>query len=192
MFWIQYFVAFDNQEQRSLLTSFRRGFQDYQSQTSGYLETFRILFAEWWKDVKGENGFETRAAAVGYAAGAGLLLVAGILLLFALIRVVRRKRMLSQLLARLRPKSGPNIIDFYEHMVRILADRGMIRLPHQTPLEFAAFVGLPAVGYITEEYNRVRFGAVNDPDATQLSVWMDELRASLAERAETRVPGRSD
>jgi transglutaminase-like putative cysteine protease len=43
MFWIQYFVAFDNQEQRSLLTSFRRGFQDYQSQTSGYLETFQFL-----------------------------------------------------------------------------------------------------------------------------------------------------
>ncbi|HSK72656.1 MAG TPA: DUF3488 and transglutaminase-like domain-containing protein, partial [Pyrinomonadaceae bacterium] len=40
-FWIQYFVAYDNQEQRSLFNSVRSSFQDYQAQTSAWLNDFQ-------------------------------------------------------------------------------------------------------------------------------------------------------
>jgi hypothetical protein len=43
-------------------------------------------------------------------------------------------------------------------MLKILARRNLVRGPGQTPLEFAAVVGLAEAFYLTEVYNRVRFG----------------------------------
>ena len=49
-------------------------------------------------------------------------------------------------------------IEFYDRMLKILARRNLVRGPGQTPLEFAAVVGLAEAFYLTEVYNRVRFG----------------------------------
>lgn len=179
MFWIQYFVAFDNQEQRSLFTSFRRGFQDYQSQTSGYLETFRILVAEWWKDVKGENGFETRAAAIAYAIGFGVLLIVFIIASVFAYRRIRRMKLLSYLRKFFTPKKKLTVVEFYERMVRALSDRGLARLPSQTPLEFAYATQIPEAILITEKYNSVRFGRaeLSRDEREQVENWLGTFTA---------------
>jgi hypothetical protein len=44
-------------------------------------------------------------------------------------------------------------------LIAVLARQGLERLPDQTPLEFAATVGLKEAETITVAYNRVRFGA---------------------------------
>ncbi|MCA1588982.1 MAG: DUF3488 and transglutaminase-like domain-containing protein, partial [Acidobacteria bacterium] len=51
MIWIQYFVAFDIQEQRSLFTSIKRGLSDYNARATGYTERIQIEFAEWWRQL---------------------------------------------------------------------------------------------------------------------------------------------
>ena len=66
-FWIQYFVAFDNQEQRSLAKSVRTGFVEYQSRVSSYLGHAQDLLAEWWAEVRGDKGTQASLTAVGYA-----------------------------------------------------------------------------------------------------------------------------
>ena len=179
MFWIQYFVAFNNQEQRSLLNSVKKGFVDYQSKTSTYMETFQILLAEWWKDVKGEHGFETRAAAVGYAIAGILLLVIFIFALRLAGNRVRRMAIWSQLRSRLLRDKSPTVIEFYDRMVRMLEERGLVREPHQTPLEFAAATKLPEAVLLTKKYNSVRFGNANlsGSERDQIENWLGSFLA---------------
>ena len=161
MFWIQYFVAFDNQEQRSMFTNLRRGFQDYQSSTSTYLETLQILVAEWWKDVKGENGALTRLSAIAYAVAAAGFVIGLIIGLWWLVKRIRKAGLFARLYRWLRPDGKGAVIDFYERMVRILETHGYVRSPFQTPLEFAVGTQFPEAVSITEEYNRVRFGGAD-------------------------------
>lgn len=175
MFWIQYFVAFDNQEQRSLILSVKKSFVDYQSKTTNYLDTLQALIAEWWKDVRGDNGFETRATAIGYGIAilSGSLL--GIFLIVLLYRGIRRMKIWSRMTAWIKPARNPTVVEFYERMVSILADRGFVRAPHQTPLEFAHETGVPEVVGITDRYNSVRFGEAKlTPDERErIEVWLD-------------------
>lgn len=161
MFWIQYFVAFDNQEQRSMFTNLRRSFQDYQSSTSNYLETIQILVAEWWKDVKGENGDLTRVSAIAYAIAAAAFVVGLIIALWWLVKRIRKAGLFARLYRWFRPAGKGAVIDFYERMVRILETHGYVRSPFQTPLEFAVGTHFPEAVSITEEYNRVRFGGAD-------------------------------
>jgi transglutaminase-like putative cysteine protease len=158
MFWIQYFVAFDNQEQRSLFTNLRKGFLDYQSSTSNYFEAMQLLIAAWWRDVQGANGFETRAAAIGYAAAAVLLVVVFLIGLWFAWKRFRKLSLLTWLKRWFAPKPKRTVIEFYERMTRLLEQKGFARHPYQTPLEFAMDTRMPEVVLITEEYNRVRFG----------------------------------
>ncbi|MEQ1761959.1 MAG: DUF3488 and transglutaminase-like domain-containing protein [Pyrinomonadaceae bacterium] len=179
MFWIQYFVAFDNQEQRSLFTNLRRGFLDYQSSTSNYFETMQILVAEWWKDVQGENGFETRAAAIGYATAAVLLVVAVLIGLWLAWRRLKRIAIWAWIKRWLTPKPKRTVIEFYERMVRLLAERGLVRSAHQTPLEFAYATDIPEAVSLTQRYNSVRFGEVelSMEERHEIEEWLGRFSA---------------
>ena len=66
-FWIQHFVAYDNQEQRSLARSVRDGFAGYQAMMSSYLGYAQnILVEKWWAEVRGDKGLRASLAAIGY------------------------------------------------------------------------------------------------------------------------------
>jgi protein-glutamine gamma-glutamyltransferase len=158
MFWIQYFVAFDNQEQRSLFTTVRRGFTDYSDKASSWLNEARDLAIAWWNEVRGDSGFYASFMAIVYGIA---VLFSTVLLLYVfrwsmrrLTRFVIRRRMWERLFGRQRA----SVIEFYERLQAVLAKRGLIREPHQTPLEFAYAVGIPEALSITEKYNRVRYG----------------------------------
>jgi transglutaminase-like putative cysteine protease len=174
MLWIQYFVAFDNQEQRSLFTSVKRGFQDYQIKTSSYFETIRILVAEWWKDVKGENGLGTRMSAIGFGVAGLAIAIAFVLLVIVLVRSLRKHNVLARLIARFRPNRRAVVIDFYDRMIGLLAARGIVRDPHQTPLEFAYAIQIPEAVSLTQKYNSVRFGevALTRSERDEIESWL--------------------
>jgi transglutaminase-like putative cysteine protease len=180
MFWIQYFVAFDSQEQRSLFTSIRRGVSNYNAQASSWLETARQTLAEWWQDVRGQKGFEGSVAALLYGAAylAGAVFI--VLLFVWLYRRVVKLEVCRRLLNWARRKQGPSIVEFYDRMQRVLASKGFTRQPHQTPLEFAYAVGLPGAVRITEQYNRVRFGEkdLTDLEAAEIERCMEEILAA--------------
>ena len=178
-YWIQYFVAYDSAEQRSLFTSVRRSMANYGKQTSTWIDIGREELLVWWRDVRGDSGFQRSVTAVGYAIAS---LVTGIIVLIAFVWLYRRIVKLT-LWSRLRDllfgRQGISAVEFYERMLDVLASKGMVREPHQTPLEFAHAVGVPEAVGITEKYNRVRFGGrtLSGDEATEIDTWLGRLEA---------------
>lgn len=183
-FWIQYFVAFDNQEQRSLFTSVKKGVGEYQSRTSGVVNQLFDRLSDWWKEVRGDEGIGTSAL----AAVRGLLYLAatlvGLLLLVALYQKVVKLKVWRILWDRVFARRRATVVEFYERMQMVLADKGFTRAPHQTPLEFAFAVGMPEVVNITEKYNRVRFGEkhLSNSEADEIESWLKEISTAETQR----------
>ncbi len=175
--WIQYFVAFDSQEQRSLFTSVRKSVFDIQDSVSLAFSEFQTAFAEWWKNVRGDNGFTVSMTAVAMAL---LYLAGGILFLFViswLVRKIVKLKVWTTLWDRLFARRHATVVGFYERMLSVLASKGFKREPHQTPLEFAYAAGIPEVVCITEKYNSVRFGVkcLSSDDTKEIETWLKDL-----------------
>jgi protein-glutamine gamma-glutamyltransferase len=181
-YWIQYFVAYDNQEQRSLAKTVRSSFTDYQQGISSYLGRLQTAMNEWWAEVRGDHGAARSGAAIGYAALYAAIAIVSLLVFVWVVReVVKLKvwRGIADLLRRRKPHS---IVEFYDRMQRILASKGFVRQPHQTPLEFAYTVGMTEAINVTEKYNRVRFGAryLSDAETDEIAKWLDALEGQNA------------
>ncbi len=176
-YWIQYFVAFDNQEQRSLFSSVKNSFQDYQTKSTSWLNQFQDKISDWWREVRGDKGLQTSALAIlygiGFLLGAGL----GIFLIVWLYRKIIKLKVWKNASAWLRRKNETTIIEFYERLQKVLSRKGFSRQPHQTPLEFAFALEMPEAVRITEKYNRVRFGEKNltDAEAQEIEKWLKNL-----------------
>lgn len=71
---------------------------------------------------------------------------------------------------------------FYEQMLAIAARRGLIKQPHETPIEFAAASGLDQIREITAVYNRLRFGGdrLAEEEARRVSALLSELRSAAS------------
>jgi transglutaminase-like putative cysteine protease len=176
-FWIQYFVAYDSAEQRSLLTSVRRGVADYGKQTTGVIDAARERFLEWWRLVRGDAGFGQSVTAVGYGVAFLSAAVAIVMLFVWLYRWIVNLTIWQRLSRRFFGGPGASIVEFYERMLALLASKGLIREPHQTPLEFAVAVGSPAVLQVTEVYNAVRFGStkLTAKQLQEIELALDEI-----------------
>jgi Ca2+/Na+ antiporter len=176
-FWIQYIVSYDNQEQKSLLRSVRSSVQDYQIEATTWANLLQLRLADWWKQVRGDEGFAKSAWAIGY----GVLYLLGFALgIFAIVRLYRKSKKLKmweKLKAFFRREKEDSIVEFYERMQNVLARKGFERATHQTPLEFAFALNMPEAVKITEKYNRVRFGEKNlsRDEAQQIESWLKNL-----------------
>ena len=176
--WIQYFVAFDTQEQHSLARSMRSRFAKYQTDISSYLGHIQdVILTEWWAEIRGDKGNQARILAGGYLIGG----LAGVFILFFLLRVFYRKLIKLGIWQRLREhlfaKPTTSIVEFYDRMLRLLADKGIIRELSQTPLEFAFATNMPVAVQITEKYNGVRFGGkdLSREESAEIDDWLVEL-----------------
>ena len=76
------------------------------------------------------------------------------------------------------------VVEFYDRMQKILAGKGWVREPHQTPLEFAYAVGMPEAINVTEKYNRVRFGDkyLTLTESDEIDEWLKELETTDGHR----------
>jgi transposase len=74
---------------------------------------------------------------------------------------------------------------FYEQMLAIAARAGRIKPTHQTPMEFAAASRSQPIREITRLYNRVRFGGatLDEAETRRVSQLLAELRRDLSKRA---------
>jgi transglutaminase-like putative cysteine protease len=180
MFWIQYFVAFDNQEQRSLFTSVRRGIADYNEKASSWTNDLMQELQSWWQDVRGDQGFGASVTAVGWGVGVLALAIAGLGLFVWMYRWAVRLKVWSLLWNRLFARRNISVVEFYDRMQRVLATKGIVRELHQTPLEFANAVRMPEAVRITETYNRVRFGEKNlsRTESDEIESWLKGLSAA--------------
>ncbi|MEP7038283.1 MAG: DUF3488 and transglutaminase-like domain-containing protein [Acidobacteriota bacterium] len=176
-FWIQYFVSYDNQEQRSLMRSFKNGFSDYQSKTSIWLSETQHRLSDWWKEVRGDKGLQSSAKAVAYGIGYLLAVIFGIIFIVWFYRKIIKLAIWQKILAWLKYKNEATIVEFYERMQKVLASKGFTRQSHQTPLEFAFALDMPEAVKITEKYNRVRFGEKNlsKDEAQEIESWLEKI-----------------
>jgi hypothetical protein len=184
MFWIQYFVAFDNHEQRSLFTSIRRGVADYNARASSWMTEAQDTFVAWWGEVRGDSGSLARVTAIGYGAFAVGAAVLFVLLVRWSYRKLVRSKVWRRLWERFFTRRRSSVVEFYERMQRVLAGKGLVRQPHQTPLEFAFAIGMPEAVKITEKYNRVRFGeaGLSSDEAEEIEDWLGEISAAEAQK----------
>ncbi|MGQ0541777.1 MAG: transglutaminase TgpA family protein [Blastocatellia bacterium] len=185
MFWIQYFVAFDNQEQRSLFTSIRRSVSDYQSKTSSWIDYVQQSLSKWWSDVRGDRGLESSVVAIVWGVGYLLTAFFGALLFVWLYRKALKWKVWQWFIDRLYHKRRDSVVEFYDRMQRVLANKGFTREPHQTPLEFAFAVGVPEAVKITEKYNRVRFGEMllSRDESAEIENWLEEISTAKTQRS---------
>ncbi len=171
MMWIQYIVGYDNQEQRSLASSFTKKLYSFQAWISEKYENAK----KWTTDrLKAIRGLDEEMSP--FEAFAQLCLFFGTLVISIIIAVVLIKRIRFALKERAKRKS---VIEFYERMVRLLAKHGFRRADHETPLEFANEVGYKEAVLLTHAYNRVRFGGkvLTQDEAKKVEVWLSEMEA---------------
>lgn len=179
-FWIQHFVAYDNQEQQSLARSVRNSFFEYQANVSSYLSQAQNILSEWWAEVRGDNGLRASLTAIGFGAAYLAAAFVGIFFFLWLFRKIKRLAIWQRLWERFFKKSHASIVEFYDRMQIILREKGLTRAPFQTPLEFAYASGIPEVVSITEKYNRVRFGEKNlsNVEADEIESWLEGLKST--------------
>lgn len=154
LFWIQYVVAYDRQEQRSLANLLR-----------GQLSAFGLTLTRTAAPLAA--GLRTRLEGSNIDGGAvaarWILVSLGLTVVAALVLVSVRRR------KHKRPKRGADAasssatevlaVGFYRRMIESLKARGIERATDQTPMEFAASTGMPETVKITRAYHRVRYGA---------------------------------
>lgn len=176
--WIEYFVAFDDQGQRSLGRSVRSGFIDYQAKFASFIGITTDLAAEWLKDVRGDKGLQASVTAVVYGAVLLIVSVLGILLIIWIIKNIIRSKVWRRLSERIFSTNKSSIIEFYQTLISILEEQGLKRQPFQTPLEFAYAVDLPGVVEITKRYQKVRFGhyGLSRDEANEISLMLEQLK----------------
>jgi protein-glutamine gamma-glutamyltransferase len=175
--WIQYFVSYDNEEQKSLAKTFRNKFAEYQVQSSIWLIEIQNGILAWWKDISGEQGFEARIYAIIYAVGTILTVILAGLISIWFGRGIWRLKFWRKLWLWLSRKDETPIIEFYQRMIIALDRKGYKRELSQTPLEFALSLNMSEAVKITEHYNRVRFGEKNlsGDERDEIESWLKKL-----------------
>ena len=175
--WIQYFVSYDNQEQRSLFRSMKTGVSDFQFKTTEWFNELQPKIREWWKDVRGDKGLQASAWAIGYAVGYFIAFIVGVWLLRRIWLRAKKMELWRRMTEWWTRKQQKSIVEFYERMERVLASRGFRRESHQTPLEFAFALKMPEAVSITEKYNRVRFGEkdLSGDESREIENWLETL-----------------
>jgi len=161
LMWFQYVVGYDKQEQHSLATSLRKEVFDLRRTSAAGLAWARSALPS-----------AIRSVLVGVMALSTLLAVA----VFApRVRRLGWRRGLSISRAEMGLESSR--VDFYERLIAALERRGIKRETYQTPLEFAAVVGMSEAQAITNAYNRVRYGeeSVSATERKQIEQLLSQL-----------------
>lgn len=179
-FWIQYFVAYDDAEQRSLFRSVRDSVSGYRETGASWLESAQAAVTRWWQSLRGDEGVYSSTRALGI--GAGVLLGAGILVILSLWswRRIAKLAVWKRIAKWFSRNDKARIVGFYARLQDVLEAKGLVRKPHQTPLEFAYATGLDEAVRITEKYNGVRFGAksLSEDDSDAIENWLRDLEAA--------------
>lgn len=154
LFWIQYVVAYDRQEQRTLANSLRSQWAKQRDEAGRGAASLKASLAGW-------QGWRAAFAASPVLVSMATVAATGVLglMLFVCARRLRRGGWWWGGKSRAKTGEERSVIEFYERMTKALASRGIVRGLHETPLEFASATGIPEALTITRAYHRVRYGA---------------------------------
>ncbi|WP_352431843.1 transglutaminaseTgpA domain-containing protein [Pyrinomonas sp.] len=169
LFWLQYVVSYDRQEQRQLARAI-----------GDELRAQQASFMSWADDAlrRAQRGWQTGGEAAKRAAT-----IIAVICLIAFVIYRTRNRWMAFWMKHRRARRTETVA-FYERMVEILARGGWHRAPDQTPAEFAAATGLAEVAQVTEAYHRVRFGAqdLTTAEIVQIEACLRRLEDVARER----------
>ncbi len=140
LLWFQYVVGYDKQEQRTLATTIHNQVFDYGRSVSNLIAVVKSYLTG--------NTFTVAIAAIG------LFLIVTVAL-FGKRILLWTRRGSGDLMEDGRTYSS---VQFYERLVSLMEQRGLMREGHLTPLEFASTLKSNEALLITRAYNRVRFG----------------------------------
>ena len=141
LLWFQYIVGYDKQEQHSLATTLHNQIFDYGRMVTRVFATIR--------------SYMTRNV---------ITAIVGIIALAILVSLIFFGKRLWQFVRRraagraVEDGRGYSNVDFYEKLLALMEQRGLLRENGQTPLEFADHLKSSEALVITRAYNRVRFG----------------------------------
>lgn len=152
LFWIQYVVAYDRQEQRTLANSLRSHWAKQRDEAGRGAASLKASLTGW-------QGWRAALAASPMLVSTATLAATGVLAIALFVCARRFRRGWQGRQSRAHSGEERSVIEFYERMTKALASRGIVRGLDQTPLEFASATGVPEALTITRAYHRVRYGA---------------------------------
>ena len=161
LYWNQYVIGYDRQEQRSLATSLRNQMVSLRQVLAEMMDAAKAIITAWVRAFQNVTSLGDPSAS---GARRWLPPLAALLLLACLIVLayrIRRFGFRRGLRVWQREEERASVVKFYERMITILAARGLRRETNETPLEFALATGISEVLRITRAYNRVRYGFQN-------------------------------
>ncbi len=141
LFWFQYVVGYDKQEQRSLATSLHNHVFDLARFVSTLLGTIRSYVP-------------TDILSITLA----LIALAFIVALAFLARRIWKLGWRRGFSFSNEEGRSYSTVQFYERLLTLMEERGLARDKHLTPLEFAKTLKSGQALMVTRAYNRVRFG----------------------------------
>jgi protein-glutamine gamma-glutamyltransferase len=175
--WSEWVIGYDFGHQMALAQGLQRDSRDLSESLRAWYRRQQIRGRSWMKSWHG-----------GLSVLIPLVLLAFFILLRyeALSAAVRRLRLWWQLRSAKTARTNPQLASrLYAELLRVLAQRGLMRSVSQTPFEFAAAVDslnlAPAVREFTQLYAYARFGGA-PCDTTRLRQLLDQIRAAVRRR----------
>ncbi|HQR36438.1 MAG TPA: DUF3488 and transglutaminase-like domain-containing protein [Blastocatellia bacterium] len=183
MLWLEQIVAFNTSKQISLLASAQSWMSSYQKTLSWHWMDWTRSVSEKFDSWRGNPSAEALASQrEAKASGSNNLtayLFTLLLITAAVFGLLYWQRSRFQFWRRAgNPSASESAIKFYREMLRTLERAGFRRQPHQTPLEFAAELGMPTVSEITQLYQRKRFSdeALTNDETARVEMLLQELK----------------
>ncbi|HSO74362.1 MAG TPA: DUF4129 domain-containing protein [Blastocatellia bacterium] len=195
VFWLDYIVTLDSEEQASLMVEFQHRLLALKDRAFAY-----YIEAKRWARELANNLIVERVWTVGALVKlAGVLVFAMIATLgFYLILAYRKHRKLAPtgygpwwhrlfILPTWRSKRfrkgdhRQSAVLFYEQMLAVAKGGGLVKEPYQTPVEFATNSAMSEIQQITALYNRVRFGSarLDENEVNRVSSLLASLRSRV-------------
>jgi hypothetical protein len=198
VFWLDYVVTLDRDEQASLMVEIQHRLLDFKNSVLAYYKA-----AKAWVRQKIFSLFDTKSWTTGDFIKIGSIIGLLSFMLFALYitfaYLKRRKHtptgynpwwhrmfilpILRRIKRRKRDHRASAVL-FYEQMLAISGRAGLKKEPQQTPLEFASASGYAEIQEITDVYNRVRFGSatLSDEETRKVSGLLAELKRAIGQK----------
>jgi transglutaminase-like putative cysteine protease len=183
LYWNQYVIGYDRQEQRSLATTLRNQMLTIREVFGEMMDGAKASLKEWARAIQNTIGLG------GSKGGRSWLLIifAALLMAFLILVIYRIRRFGFWRALKIwqREEERASVVKFYERMIKVLAERGLRREKSETPLEFASAIGTADVLRITRAYNRVRYGsqALSATEVVEIEQCLTRL-----EKDERRMP----
>ena len=176
--WIQYFVAFDEQEQQSMSSRLADRATSMSSEFSSLSISVESVLKEWWRTVRGDLGIAESAIAIAKAIG-GLL---GIIILLAVTTIILRR--FKHYLRSRKSAATDAAAKLFEKMEALLKRYGHAREEYQTPMEFAVASGIPEAIELTDRYQFHRFGGreLTKNEALEFESLIAKIKTVLKQR----------